>query len=344
MKYAQLAQKYRLDGRYHLALSSAKMSTTVFGRLEECRALAWLAQYEQAQNRLNGLTRPNGPVRIDYDHAVIICAINLGYWARCRQLIPVLEASLEENNQLGSQIRLHQLLALLCSIIDDNGRGLPHAELALDLAESLGDVRLICDSLFGHADVLHRAQRYAEAAAVWSRCIDQQNTILRSDHPELALSLDGFALSLRQLNQPNAAIPLHLKAQTIYHAELPHFHPALGASYHGLSQALLRCGQVHQAVRHMRLALQCAEHNLPADHPDIAITAFELGRAELSIGLKDAGFKRMQSAHQTGAAILGAEHPMVKRMNDWLSQISGASVEASSLESDSTNTDSSSET
>ena len=187
------------------------------------------------------------------------------------------------------QIRLRR--RYLCSVLDDNGKSIPHSEMALDLAETLGEQRLLSDSLFGYADCLHRGQRYADATGIWSRCIEQQKQNLRTDHPELALSLDGFALSLRQLNQPNAAIPLHLKAQSIYHESLPPYHPALGASYHGLSQALLRCGQVHQAVRHMRLALRCAEHNLPPDHPDIAITAFELGRAELSIGLGEVALK-----------------------------------------------------
>ena len=54
MKYAQLAHQYRLDGRYNLA-SAVRMSQTILGRIEECRALTWLAQYEHAQNRLNGL-------------------------------------------------------------------------------------------------------------------------------------------------------------------------------------------------------------------------------------------------------------------------------------------------
>ena len=341
MKYAQLAHQYRLDGRYNLALSSAKMSQTILGRIEECRALTWLAQYEHAQNRLNGLPRPEGLAGIEHDHAVIVCAINLGYWMRCRQLIPALESRLEDSTQLVMQIRLHQLIALVCSVLDDNGKSIPHSEMALDLAETLGEQRLLSDSLFGYADCLHRGQRYADATGIWSRCIEQQKQNLRTDHPELALSLDGFALSLRQLNQPNAAISLHLKAQSIYHESLPPYHPALGASYHGLSQALLRCGQVHQAVRHMRLALQCAEHNLPPDHPDIAITAFELGRAELSIGLGEVALKRMKDAHQTGTAILGAQHPMVRRMTEWLAQLSGASSETSSTESSSSEMDSS---
>ena len=36
-------------------------------------------------------------------------------------------------------------------------------EMALDLAETLGEQRLLSDSLFGYADCLHRGQRYADA-------------------------------------------------------------------------------------------------------------------------------------------------------------------------------------
>ena len=342
MKYAQLAKEYRLDGRYLLALSSAEASQTVSGLIEACRALCWLAKYDSAQDRLNALSQPKGLERIDYFNAVIICAINLGYWERCRQLMSVLEKELEQSAQIDIQIRLHQLIAQLYAVLDDHDKSIPHAELALALAESFAEKRLLCDSLFGYADALHRAQRYAETIPLWSRCIETQRNTLRPDHPEIAISLDAFALSLRQLNQADAAIPLHLKAQQIYHSELPPYHPALGASYHGLSQALLRCGQNHQAVRSMRLALQCAENNLPSDHPDIAITQFELGRAECSIGEHQMGLQRMQAAYHTGQSILGAQHSMVQRMKAWIDQLAEASSsEGASDESESDSSDSS---
>ena len=322
MKYAHLAKQYRLEGRYLLALSSAQSSHSPAGRIEECRALCWLAQYKQAHNRLNALSRPVGLERIDYDHAVIICAINLGDWSRCRQLIPTLEHEFDQPHKLDVQIRLHQMMALICGVLDETAHSIEHADMALVIAESFADARLLCDSVFSYADSLHRAQRYSEATAYWNRCLELQKQCLRSDHPELALTLDAFALSLRQLNQAETAIALHLKAQEIYHEALPPFHPALGASYHGLSQALLRCGKRHQAVRNMRLALQCAQKNLPPDHPDIAITQFELGRSECSIGEHQAGLERMTEALQSGESTLGSEHPMVQRMREWIHQIS----------------------
>ena len=153
--------------------------------------------------------------------------------------------------------------------------------MALDLAETLGEQRLLSDNLFGYADCLPWTT-VCGCHGIWSRCIERQKQDLRTDHPELALSLDGFALSLRRLNQPmrHSAAP---QAQSICRRSLPPYHPALGASYHGLSQALLRCEQCIKRSTHAS-CLQCAEHNLPPDHPDIAITAFGwTGRAGIGL-------------------------------------------------------------
>ena len=70
--------------------------------------------------------RPEGlRAGIEHDHAVIVCAINLGYWDALPSAHSILEHDLEDSTQLVMQIRLHQLIALVCSVLDDN-KSIPH--------------------------------------------------------------------------------------------------------------------------------------------------------------------------------------------------------------------------
>lgn len=321
MKYAQQAKEYRLDGKYHLALRCAQASKTTMGRIEEVRAMCWLARYSEAEEALSQLTPETRSEQAEFLYAAVICRINLGQHEHIQHLAKQICLMIENSGSITEQIIFHQLLAMTNGVLANMNDAVAHAEAALNLARPFKKTRTYCDACFVYADALHRAQRYPEAMKAWEECITEQKLLMRSDHTELALSFDNFALTLRHLGNPGVSIQFHEHAHSIYTEQLPVHHPAIGACHHGLAQALLRCGLKHRAARNMLLALKCAEHNLPKDHPDIALTRFELGRAEFSCGNETKGLKNMRNAIETSTKQLGPDHPMVQRMHEWVEKL-----------------------
>jgi hypothetical protein len=323
MKLAREAKLYRQNGQYLLALQCAKNSTVRSGKIEHVRALSWLAQYQAALQILDSID-PNIDTpkeRLDYISAQNTLLVNLGQYDALDAQLASLHSILEQITDTIDSAVTHQQIAMVHGVLCHTKASIEHAEMATLLCQPLGPIRECGEAWYTLADAQHRAQEYKRSQASWTRCLSIQQSALRENHPEMALTLDGFALTLRQCSQPEMAIALHEKAKTIYESELPPNHPALGACLHGLGQALFRCGHFHRATRTFKLSLLCAEQNLPEDHPDICITRFELGRSEFDSGKCTEGALRMKVAHQKLGLLFGKEHPMVKRMKAWLDEL-----------------------
>jgi tetratricopeptide (TPR) repeat protein len=63
---------------------------------------------------------------------------------------------------------------------------------------------------------LYRAQgQYAKAEPLYQRALASREKALGPEHPKVAISLENYALCLRDMGRPNEATPLEARAKAI---------------------------------------------------------------------------------------------------------------------------------
>lgn len=318
MDWVESARTYRERGEYSLALTYAHQAPGIWGRIEESRALIWLGRYAEGLAIISAAIPTATGAAAGPAHTV-----------RCEALAAVgrpadaLAAGLEAV-AISKGIPLAEGLALnaLAAAEHAHGRG-PEAIATATRAIALltqaearpRDIALATQTL---AEACHVAGQYAVASESWNRTLGLRRAALHDQHPEIAVTVGGMALTARRLGLAGIAVELHEKAMAIYDRCFDDEHPARAACLHGLAQALHRQGRFVEARDRLAEALQLSERRQGADHMHTWITRFELGRMEVDCGDPERGFARMEAARLRLTEQLGEGHPTVKAMGAWL--------------------------
>lgn len=318
MSLVHEARTYRERGEYQLALTCAQGARGGRGRIELARVLIWLGRYPEAVDaaRTATLMLPNsGPA-----WAVFSEACN----ADGQPEQAIVHAQKAMRLDLTTPIR-HALDGVaLAGALHSAGQGEEAVQVArLALAELDGaDARAYdrAQALQAIAESLHVAGRYSDAADVWRQTLDLRRAHLDDpQHPEIGVTINGMALTVRRLGLVGTAVELHQDALAIYEARFDDDHPAIAACLHGLAQALHRHGKPRAAREHLARALEASERRQGGDHIHTWITRFELGRLEADAGDLATGYRRMEAARLRLTEKLGPDHPTVQAMRRWLS-------------------------
>ena len=134
------------------------------------------------------------------------------------------------------------------------------------------------DWLNAEATLLDRASpRYAEAKAADQRAIAIQERALGPDHPELARSLNNYAIVLEETGDYPEALATHRRAEAIWQKALGPGHLLIAVSLGNQGNVLQDLGDFPGALAAQQRALALREAALGPDHPDVATSLMNLG-------------------------------------------------------------------
>jgi len=323
MNIASQARHYREQGKYILALACAQAGSTISCLAEQARALNWLGKSKESlQTALQAAQSCNSETAVAtiIDAKLSLCSsyISSGKYEdalREAQKVENLHPSVPplETEQIA---HIYIALAASHSCIGNKKHAIKHAQKAIVLLKT-GRERVLAEAFHALADSFHRGAYFSDAAQAWQQALALRRANLHHQHPEIATNVDGLALSLRRLQQPQLALTLHQEALRIYQHSFATNHPAIAACYHGIAQCCHRLSQFEAARSNLNAALQISESLLGSDHPDTWISRFELGRIEVDCGELAQGIQRMEFARMRLAHLLGEKHPTILAMDKW---------------------------
>jgi len=311
------AQRYRDEGAYQLALTCAQQSKDPRARAEEARCLVWLGRYSEAVDAARlGTTQASEDA--------------IGWTALTESLIAngspsdaliTVTTALDLVGADASTPRGFALTAQACAqhALGHGPQAVGTATVAVEVFQKAKarprDLALAFHCL---AEAHHVSGQYVEAAGAWQHTLSLQQEELNADHPEIASTTMGMALTVRRLGLPEIAIELHHRAIVALEAKFGSNHPSIAACLHGLAQALHRQGRHLEARDHLSRALEISEHWQGPDHTHTWVTRFELGRLEVDCGDPARGFSRMEAARLRLTEKLGPSHPTIQAMANWM--------------------------
>ena len=213
------------------------------------------------------------------------------------------------------RILTHNLLQSLFDTIANHGRGIFHAERALEIArnEFPPDSPEIAIHLNNLAGLLQDTNRLAEAEPLMREALRIDRAAFGDDHPDVARDLNNLAQLLQATNRPAEAEPLMRDALRIDRAALGDEHPHVARDLNNLAQLLHATNRLADAEPLMRDALRIDRASYGDDHPLVAIRLNNLaGLLQATNRLAEAE-PLMRDALRIDRAAFGDDHPDVAR-------------------------------
>jgi eukaryotic-like serine/threonine-protein kinase len=264
--------------------------------LEEARGIEWAPLNVEAQLALadahDGLGRYE-EARAGYEEAFFTAGASA-------QDEPALRASSSLVSVVGERLARHE-------------SGLHWGRVSEMLVERLGlsDDLAVAGLLNNVAAVHHAAGAYEEAKALYVRGLTIRDTVLGSDHPEMATSLNNLASLHQVTGSYEEALALYERGLAISEKALGSEHPDVGMSLNNLGNVLAATGRYGEAKASFERSLAIREKALGPRHPYVAMTLNNLalvhqttGKYEEAIALYERGLAIWEEA-------LGPEHPNV---------------------------------
>jgi tetratricopeptide (TPR) repeat protein len=163
--------------------------------------------------------------------------------------------------------------------------------------------------------LLHRTATYLlekpefqAAKEQFQRAVAIRETALGPDHPEVANSLDGLGLTLRELWDLHDARAYFERALAIRETALGPDHPEVAITLDGLGLTVRDLGDFNQARAYFERALAIRQTALGPDHPEVAITLDGLGLVARDLGNRRAARRIFKRSLKITKATYGLEH------------------------------------
>jgi predicted HTH transcriptional regulator/tetratricopeptide (TPR) repeat protein len=169
-----------------------------------------------------------------------------------------------------------------------------------------GRVADLCTWLGKH---LYELGFYASAQPYLERALAISESILGSEHPDTASSLNNLALLLQAKGDYTAARPLYEHALALRESVLGADHPDTAGSLNNLALLLQAQGEYAAARPLYERALAISEAVLGAEHPDTASSLNNLAFLLQAQGDYAAARPLYERALALRESVLGAEHP-----------------------------------
>ncbi|MFN7923515.1 MAG: tetratricopeptide repeat protein [Bryobacteraceae bacterium] len=159
---------------------------------------------------------------------------------------------------------------------------------------------------------LRRAQgKPNEAEALFAQVLVIRKEQKGEDHPEYALALNNYAVSLADQGQWERAVSLHRQVLDIRERVLGAEHPITASSFNNLGCSLKQLGHIEEAERMLLRAEAVYGKRLGSSHQQSANVWNNLGELYASSGRLEEADNAFRKATTLLEAALGPEHPEV---------------------------------
>jgi eukaryotic-like serine/threonine-protein kinase len=224
---------------------------------------------------------------------------------------------------------LRELIPLAARVRDDALAARAWAELlwgmgyvegrhqdALDLGlaaqaavERTGDELLRAELWLTLGAIVYSMGEYGRAAEYEARALDAQERVLGPKHPTVAQSLNNLAASLTEMDDPQAARPLHERALAIRTEVLGASHPLVAQSMMNLARTLAALGELDQALALHQRAVIGFEAALGPAHWLVGYALDSQGHTLLQKGKHEQARVVFERALAVREAAQGKNHP-----------------------------------
>ena len=189
---------------------------------------------------------------------------------------------------------------------------LPHVQVCMSLTQQWEILSQEAIRLFHETSrYLHERAQYTDAESLCQQALAMRESLLGSDHPDVAESLNHLAAIRYQQGRYKQMQLFAQHALAIQEEKLPPDHPAIAESLTNLGVAYNSQGEYAQARQHLERALAIREQVLGEQHLDTATSLLTLAsfyRDQREYERAEPLFKRALMMYEQ---ILGPDHPHV---------------------------------
>ncbi len=257
----------------------------------------------------------------------IFPAVEHAAWKRCERLLPHILVCLRRGEQAVMGREQMEISAEWAGIspvptISKSGQGrttvLPGEGVAPAIPAESGQGRAIAPaipvralaSLAGKtAHYLHARGKYGQAEELYQQALRAWERALGAEHPEVARTLNGLAITCWIQGKYGEAEPLYRRALQIREQALGAEHPEVARTLNGLAVLYDSWGKYGEAEPLFRRAVQIWERKLGPDDPHVALALNGLAMLYESQSRYGEAEPLERRAVQIWEQALGAEHP-----------------------------------
>ena len=168
-----------------------------------------------------------------------------------------------------------------------------------------------CISVMGELCDIHG--EFEHAKNYHQQALDIRKGVYRSDHPDVATSLNSLGKVYSNLGQYEKAKDFHQRALLIHQVVYSSDHPDAATSLSNLGNVCNNLGQYEQAKDFYQRALVIREAVYGSDHPHVAMSLNNLGAVYSKLGQYEQAKDFHQRAMVIGQAVFGNDHPHTAR-------------------------------
>jgi tetratricopeptide (TPR) repeat protein len=166
------------------------------------------------------------------------------------------------------------------------------------------------------ADYLESRALYGEAEVLYRRALGLLESVLGSDHPSTAASLNNLAGLLWHKGNMSEAEPFYRRALAAWESVRGADHPSTATSLNNLAGLLRAQGRLAEAEPLYRRALAVRERALGPDHPDTAASLNNLAALLQAQGRLPEAEPLLRRAHDALVHALGGDSIKTKVVYD----------------------------
>ncbi len=190
-------------------------------------------------------------------------------------------ARLRDRHDTAVRANIHNEFGIILSEMERWDEALVEHQRALDLwlkhAPDAPDVGILYNNIAG---ILHGQGKLEEAREWYQRALTRQ----RRDAPDglsvdLSFNLNNFAVLLRDLDEPDAALPYYREALSMRIATLGPDHAFTGFAHMNLGRHLLAMDQPVEALKELERAVEISEATLEPTQLQVLASRASLARA-----------------------------------------------------------------
>ncbi len=199
-------------------------------------------------------------------------------------------ARLRDRHDTAVRANIHNEFGIILSEMERWDEALVEHQRALDLwlkhAPDAPDVGILYNNIAG---ILHGQGKLEEAREWYQRALTRQ----RRDAPDglsvdLSFNLNNFAVLLRDLDEPDTALPYYREALSMRIATLGPDHAFTGFAHMNLGRHLLAMDQPVEALKELERAVEISEATLEPTQLQVLASRASLARARALTGQADA--------------------------------------------------------
>ncbi|CAF1023400.1 unnamed protein product [Adineta steineri] len=150
---------------------------------------------------------------------------------------------------------------------------------------------------------------YQEALTYYEKSLAILETILPSNHPDLAESYSNIGVVYDNMGDYPKALSFYEKALAIRQQSLPSNHPDLGGSYNNIGTVYDEMGDYPKALSSHEKALAIRQQSLPSNHPDLGASYNNTGSVYMNMGDYSKALSSYEKALEIQQQSLPSNHP-----------------------------------